>query len=691
MSVADSTSEKLEKSLGLFDVFAISTGAMFSSGFFLLPGLAAAQAGPAVILAYLLASIMILPAMLSVAELATAMPRAGGAYFFIDRAMGPLAGTVGGMGTWVALVLKSAFALIGMGAYIGIFFDVPIRPLAVALTVMFMALNIFGAKETSGLQNVLVVTLLGILTYFCTLGVVDIVGVQGWTKTWDEFTPFLPFGVEGLLATVGFVFVSYAGLTKVASVAEEVVDPDRNIPLGMGLSLGAATTVYCVGVFVMVALLEPAELHSDLTPVATAASVFMDFLPWNLGVVLIVISAIAAFASTGNAGVMSASRYPLAMARDGLIPSRFSRIGRFGTPTLGVLVTGATMVACLVFLDIDAVVKLASAFQLLVFGLLNLAVIVMRESKLEFYHPGFRSPLYPWLQIIGFGLPFLLIAGMGWTPVLMSLVVGVAAVGWYLWYAQERVMRSGAVYHVFQRLGQHQNVELDHELRQLLGLRGPSIADEYDEILARALTLDVRDSIDFESVLRIASRLLARSTEGHPDELYASLRGAVRHGLAPATHGTVLPHLMRSDVDRPYMLIVRVRRGAKVSTKRGIDETQGPIHAFIFLLSPDTQAGAHHRILSRLSLHTDLPDFLAQWGRARGERGLKSLLTDSIELVVPATERLHSFDDVLHRTRREARGNRSPLETNDEVGAEPIDVEIHSENENHDSRDPPDD
>ena len=154
---------RLNRELGLFDVYAISTGAMFSSGFFLLPGLAAAMTGPSVSLAYLVAGIFILPAMLSVAELATAMPRAGGAYYFLDRAFGPMVGTVGGLGTWLALVLKSAFALIGMGAYLALYVDLPMRTVAVTLTVLFMVVNLVGAKETSGLQRVLVVTLLAVL------------------------------------------------------------------------------------------------------------------------------------------------------------------------------------------------------------------------------------------------------------------------------------------------------------------------------------------------------------------------------------------------------------------------------------------------------------------------------------------------------------------------------------------------
>ena len=232
--------KKLKKNLTLFDVYAISTGAMFSSGFFLLPGIAAAKAGPSVVLAYLLAGVLILPAMFSKAELTTAMPKAGGTYFFLDRSLGPLAGTIGGLGTWLALVLKSAFALIGMGAYLVFIVDLPIKPVAVTLTVAFALLNIFGAKETSGLQRFLVVTLLGVLSLFILLGLGKIFSLDIAQMHRQQFTPFMPGGTDGLLATIGLVFVSYAGLTKVSSVAEEVQNPDRNIPLGMMLSLGSA-------------------------------------------------------------------------------------------------------------------------------------------------------------------------------------------------------------------------------------------------------------------------------------------------------------------------------------------------------------------------------------------------------------------------------------------------------------------
>ncbi|MFW6083657.1 MAG: APC family permease, partial [Gemmatimonadota bacterium] len=248
--------ERLSKSMRLRDVFAISIGAMISSGFFLLPGLATAEAGPSVVLAYFAAGLLVLPAMVSMAELSTAMPKAGGTYYFLDRTLGPMIGTVGGLGVWVALVLKSAFALIGIGAYLGLFFDVAIQPVAIGLTLAFGAMNIVGVKETARLQQLLVYILLAVLGFFSAEGLVEI-GLMGATEVIDrQFRPFFPFGFDGLAATTGLVFVSYAGLTKVASVAEEVDDPDRNIPAGMLLSLLVATIVYVVGVAVMVAVLD---------------------------------------------------------------------------------------------------------------------------------------------------------------------------------------------------------------------------------------------------------------------------------------------------------------------------------------------------------------------------------------------------------------------------------------------------
>jgi len=162
---------KLKRELGLFDVYAIATGATLSSGFFLLPGLAAAQAGGAIPLAYLLAGLLLLPGILSMAELSTAMPRAGGIYYFLDRSMGQRIGAIGGFGTWTTLTLKSAFALVGLGAYLQVYFpDAPAGPIAFAFASGFGAINLFGAKKTSSIQLVLTVVLLAALLLSLTVG-----------------------------------------------------------------------------------------------------------------------------------------------------------------------------------------------------------------------------------------------------------------------------------------------------------------------------------------------------------------------------------------------------------------------------------------------------------------------------------------------------------------------------------------
>jgi amino acid transporter/mannitol/fructose-specific phosphotransferase system IIA component (Ntr-type) len=605
--------KKLEKSLTLFDVFAICTGAMFSSGFFLLPGLAAAQTGPSVILAYLIAGIFIIPAMLAKAELSTAMPKAGGTYFFMDRSMGPLAGTIGGIGTWVALILKSAFALIGMGAYLALVVELPIKPLAVALTVAFAALNIVGAKESSQLQRYLVVTLLGVLVYVVAAGLGGVFGVQSWTATVQEFDPFFTDGFGGLMATVGFVFVSYAGLTKVASVAEEVENPDRNIPLGMALSLLVATTVYCLGVFVMVSLLDPVELREDLTPVATVVSELPVLLPTSVVLVMVSVAAVAAFASTGNAGIMSASRYPLAMARDRLVPDLFAKVGRTGTPVWSIIATAGLMILAIVGLDIDAVVKLASAFQLLIFGLLNLAVIVMRESKIDFYRPGFRMPLYPWLPVAGIVIPLYLVAQMGTKPLVLSSVLVLAAAGWFSFYALPRVRRTGAVFHLFRRLGRKRHRGLDHELRKIVSERGPENRETYGELIEEARIVETGKATDFREAMESGAHTLAEEMDLAVEDLSRLLVDEVDHGLMPVANGVAILHHRFAALERDHLLILRLPQTVRVEFDEQTAQilNHGPVDTVIFLLSPEQSPGRHLRILATLAAQVEAAGFRA--------------------------------------------------------------------------------
>lgn len=658
---------RLKKELGLFDVYVISTGAMFSSGFFLLPGLATAYAGPSTVLAYLLAGILIIPAMLSMAELSTALPRAGGTYYFIDRSLGPMFGTVGGLGTWLALALKSGFALLGMGAYLAITPFVQdllpggetaalwtIKILAVVLTLIFTAVNLFGAKETTRLQGVLVITLLGVLAFFVVQGLWYVFADLPSGELEKQYKPFLHSenGMAGLASTIGLVFVSYAGLTKVASVSEEVKKPDRNLPLGMFLSLITATVVYVVGVFIMVAVLNPEALRSDLTPVATAAEAFFDWFPHPWGLLLIVIAALAAFASTGNAGILAASRYPYAMAKDKLVHPRFSEISKFGTPTWGILATSALMIFFILVLSAEGVAKLASAFNLLVFGIINVSVIIMRESKIDSYDPGFRSPLYPWMQILGVVISGILIIEMGEMAILFTL--GVVAIGllWYFYRARKNVARDGAIFHWFNRLGARQHDPLDAEFRQILKEKGARDSDPFDRLVAQAPVISLEaGGQTMPAIMDRVAQALEPRVGLTVDEIKQRFVESAKHGNAPVACGAMLPHFRSDLIETAYLAIVRVPEGiaARIaeltpdtqsdpgSTPDSSDTAAPPraeppargvptVYALFFLVSPEHDPGMHLRVLAHLAGRIEQDDFLDAWIRAGDEQELKEIL-----------------------------------------------------------------
>lgn len=619
---------KLKKELGLFDVYAISTGAMFSSGFFLLPGLAASMAGPSVFLAYFCAGILILPAMFSKAELCTALPRAGGTYYFLDRSLGPMVGTIGGLGTFLALALKTSFALIGIGAYLAIFFpDLPIKPVAVALTVAFVAINIMGAKETAGLQRVLVTILLTVLAYFLVQSFYEIGFTQSREVTRERFSDFMPHGIEGFVATIGFVFVSYAGLTKVASVAEEVKNPDRNIPLGMMLSLGSTTIIYVVGVFAVVALMDPKDLHSSLTPIADTARSFTAWMPINAIVGLITISALAAFASTGNAGVMASSRYPYAMGKDKLLPEGLSKLGKFGTPTAAVMLTGAFMIFFILALDAKGIAKLASAFQLFIFALVNVAVIVMRESRIKAYDPGYKSPFYPWMQICGILISLILIISMGWLAVLFTIAIILICLIWYIKYAKPRVNRDGAIGHWFQRLGERRYDGLEYEFRGIMKEKGLRSDDPFNEVVGRSHFIEIEDGQTFEDVIKEASEVFSKKLNVGAELLEKRFLEGTKTGATPMSHGAALPHMHLPGISAPEMVIARSIKGLNVEVFDVLgDEVEQKTHAFFLLISPEEDPGQHLRMLAELANKIDEDNFLKTWNDSSNSAHIKRIL-----------------------------------------------------------------
>ncbi len=611
-------SKRLKKELGLIDVYAIATGTTLSAGFFLLPGLAAVYAGPAIIISYLLAAVPLIPAMFSIVELATAMPRAGGVYYFLDRSLGPFFGTIGGIGTWLALVLKVTFALIGMGAYIAIFFpSVPIVPTAIAIAIVLGILNLFGAKKSGNLQILLVIGLLSLLAVF----------IFGGFKSIDSshFNGFWSAGFEGIISTAGLVYISYVGVTKIASLAEEVKDPERNLPLGIFLALGTAIVIYGLGMYVIVGVVPMNVLKGDLTPVATAA--LKIFGKW--GEILLSVAALLAFISVANAGTLSASRYPLAMSRDHIIQNFFRKLSKRGTPIYAILVTVLTIVIILLLFDPTGIAKLASAFQLFMFALVCLAVIIMRESKLDSYDPGYKSPLYPWLHLFGIGTAVYLIIEMGFLPIVFSLGLIVISIVWYWFYARKRVIRTGAIYHVFERLGRQRYEGLDSELRGILKEKGLRKDDPFDQIVTRAKVFDLKKEMNFEEVLDPVSEWLSTLIPLTPEEIKGQFLEGTRVGATPVMRGIALPHFRLDKVLQTDLVLVRSLPGVRITLIDPLtheEEEEQIVHALFFLVSPEDNPSQHLRILAQIAGRVEDEDFMQLWKSARNEQELKEAL-----------------------------------------------------------------
>ena len=437
-SATETEPQELERTLGLLPALAIGTGTMVGAGIFVFPGLAAGQAGPAAMLSFAIGAVIALLVALPTSELATAMPESGGGYFFVSRALGTLFGCMVGIGQWLGLVFASAFYLMGFGHYLsdlvqelGIDLPLSVMGLALGMAILLTGVSITGTENTGDLQNWIVGSLLVILGGFLGHGGLEVVGVFGQQQTPEAF---LPYGTMPVFTTAALVFTSYLGFVQIATVAGEIKNPARNLPRSMIGSVLLVGTLYVLTIFIGTSLLGSEQL-SELGE--TAVVNVGRSIAGTFGAAALLGGGLLATLSSANASILSASRSIYALSRDDLVPPQVERINkRYRTPHVALLLAGGPIVLLILFGRVEVLAEVASLLHLFMYGLICVALLVLRRSPPDGYQPTFRCPGYPVVPLLGALTSFGLVAFMN--PLSIGIGGGIllATAGWYLYYAR---------------------------------------------------------------------------------------------------------------------------------------------------------------------------------------------------------------------------------------------------------------
>lgn len=431
---------ELERTISLRGGLAIGIGTMIGAGIFVFPGLAAGRAGPAAAVSFVIGGVVALLVALPASELATAMPKSGGGYYFISRGLGALGGAIVGISLWFGLVFATAFYLVGFGYYavdglleIGIAANTRlVIPLAVLFGLGFTVLNITGTENVEKIQNGIVALLLSILAVFLIFGVADTIGLVGDTTTPETFAPF---GTVPILTTAALVFTSYLGFAQVATVAGEMKQPGRNLPLAMVGSILIVGVMYVMTIFVATG----AFGSDQLAQLGETAMVEVGrHYVGPIGAFAIILSGLLATMSSANASILGTSRAVYAVSKDALIPRRASAINlTYGTPHIALGLAGGPILVLTATGRVEMLAEVASFLHLIMYGLICVALIAFRRNEPTWYDPAFRVPGYPVIPVLGAIASFGLILFMQPLSQVIGLVVMVIAGGWYFYYARD--------------------------------------------------------------------------------------------------------------------------------------------------------------------------------------------------------------------------------------------------------------
>lgn len=442
-SITEEVKSKFTRTIGLVGVIIISLSAMLP-GIFVTPTFAADIMGPGIWLAYLFAASVVLPGALSKSELSSGMPSSGGSYVYLERTYGPLIGTISGLGLWASFLLKSAFSLIGFSAYfivVTTYFDIDMELMTLSMSalVLIVVVNILGVSKVKAVQAPIVFMTVALLTIICIASFFA-----------DGFDASVP--IDGAINANGwelaeaaaFVFVAYAGVTKVAAIGGEVKNPEKNLPAGILLSLLIATVLYSVIAFLMMAAIPGDEwwISTDGKVVENPIFVFAETVAGSkFGVVAAALSVLTMI-SMALAGILASSRFLFAMARDNLLPQALEEVNvKFETPHWPILLTGVAMALAIFYVPLKDVVKLASGFKIMIFMMINSCVIILRQTRNEHdWDPSYNSPMYPYIQLWGIVAGAVLIAFIGNKAFIGASAAVVAGAATYFLYGRKHAV-----------------------------------------------------------------------------------------------------------------------------------------------------------------------------------------------------------------------------------------------------------
>jgi amino acid transporter len=365
-------------------------------------------------------------------------------------------------------------------------------------------------------------------------------------------------------------------------------------------------------------VLDAPVLRNSLTPLSDAAFLFLG--AW--GRILLSIAACLAFITTANAGIMSASRYPLALSRDALLPEFINKVNdRFKTPHISIFITGGFMITSL-FLKLDILVKAASTVMILTYMFSCLSVIILRESRLQNYQPSFKAPLYPWVQIVGiFGFGAL-IFGMGKESFIMSSSLVVSGLFVYWFYGRIRANREFALLYLVRRITAKELVSrtLESELREIIRDRDDIIKDRFDSVIEESVIIDIDTPLEVNEFFNIIADSMSDKINVSKEKLYMLLQEREKESSTAITPFLAIPHIIIDGEHVFDICLTRCREGIKFL------KDSPAVHAVFLLVGTKDERNFHLRALSAIAQIVQDPNFETRWMRAKGKEDLRDIV-----------------------------------------------------------------